>query len=273
VAKKLFPKNGKRERNMTTAIICGGRNFDDVDYFLDIVSPIHEEIGLTRIITGGARGADALGEAWRIEAGLDGKVYPADWTKHGRSAGPIRNQEMLDKEQPDLVIGMPGGSGTKHMIDIAERAGVPTVACRWNYFNSSDVRYGFMSNFYPHEQVDEDGCVWATNEHFYQAMKTNSEKGRSYVMHAPSPGEAKKRGRQVVMREDWEKAKYKVMMQGLRLKFKPGSALSQRLLDTGTDYLVEYAPWGDRVWGVDRNYEGLNWLGRLLMGRRKELNH
>jgi predicted NAD-dependent protein-ADP-ribosyltransferase YbiA (DUF1768 family) len=55
------------------------------------------------------------------------------------------------------------------------------------------------------------------------------------------------------------------MRRGLELKF------TDRLLHTGDDYLVEYAPWGDTFWGVDKNYKGQNWLGRLLMRRRDEI--
>jgi hypothetical protein len=52
-------------------------------------------------------------------------VYVAQWKKHGRAAGPIRNQRMLDKGKPDLVVAFPGGRGTADMIRRAERAGVP----------------------------------------------------------------------------------------------------------------------------------------------------
>jgi hypothetical protein len=52
-------------------------------------------------------------------------VYVAQWKKHGRAAGPIRNQRMLDEGKPDLVVAFPGGRGTADMIRRAERAGVP----------------------------------------------------------------------------------------------------------------------------------------------------
>jgi acyl-CoA synthetase (NDP forming) len=51
--------------------------------------------------------------------------FPANWKKHGKSAGPIRNQLMLDVGKPDLVIAFPGGSGTADMIRRARKAGVP----------------------------------------------------------------------------------------------------------------------------------------------------
>ena len=55
------------------------------------------------------------------------KEYPADWQKHGRAAGPIRNQQMLDEGKPDLVVAFDGGRGTADMIARAEKAGVRVV--------------------------------------------------------------------------------------------------------------------------------------------------
>lgn len=83
--------------------------------------------GLDVFITGGARGADRNAEIWAEQRGYPVRVYPADWDKHGKKAGPIRNQEMLDKEDPDLVVAFPGGSGTANMISKACRFGVPRV--------------------------------------------------------------------------------------------------------------------------------------------------
>jgi UDP-N-acetylmuramoylalanine-D-glutamate ligase len=53
-------------------------------------------------------------------------IYPAKWDLHGKSAGPIRNQQMLDTGV-DLVIAFPGGKGTAHMVSIAKKAGVKVV--------------------------------------------------------------------------------------------------------------------------------------------------
>jgi predicted NAD-dependent protein-ADP-ribosyltransferase YbiA (DUF1768 family) len=61
------------------------------------------------------------------------------------------------------------------------------------------------------------------------------------------------------------------MRTALKLKFNPGSEAARLLVETGWDYLVEYAPWGDTFWGVDRDHLGQNWLGRLIMERRAQL--
>ncbi len=81
--------------------------------------------GATSVAHGGARGADTLAGLAAQELGIPCRVYPADWNKHGRAAGIIRNTEMLEQEKPDLVVAFWDGTsrGTKHMIDAARRAG------------------------------------------------------------------------------------------------------------------------------------------------------
>ena len=51
-------------------------------------------------------------------------IYPADWDKHGKAAGPIRNKQMIDEGKPDLVIAFPGGRGTAGAVRLAKFAGV-----------------------------------------------------------------------------------------------------------------------------------------------------
>lgn len=106
-------------------LVCGGRDFADRQFLYDVL----DEQSLVcsfplRIIHGGARGADALVHEWAIERGVECVTYPADWATHGRAAGPIRNQNMLDLEQPWLVIAFDGGRGTSDMVRRATKAGV-----------------------------------------------------------------------------------------------------------------------------------------------------
>lgn len=81
--------------------------------------------GLT-IIHGKAEGADDLADQWAVVNWVPIEEHPADWDKHGKAAGPIRNQEML-ATGIDYVIAFPGGRGTAHMKKIAEKAGVPVI--------------------------------------------------------------------------------------------------------------------------------------------------
>lgn len=75
------------------------------------------------IVTGCARGADAAAVDWAKSNLLSYRVYEAEWERHGPNyAGPIRNQEILDKERPNLLIAFPGYRGTADMIRRAKRA-------------------------------------------------------------------------------------------------------------------------------------------------------
>jgi len=110
-------------------LVCGGRDFTDWEFFHDKMYWILFEIGDgakdTTIITGAAKGADNLGIRFSHEYGTKLESYPADWTSHGKAAGPIRNQQMLDDGKPDLVVAFPGGVGTADMIRRAIKAGIP----------------------------------------------------------------------------------------------------------------------------------------------------
>jgi hypothetical protein len=83
--------------------------------------------GVSFVVQGGARGADALAGQWAQDRGGSQKRVPAEWIKHGRAADHIRNAAML-LEKPDLVIAFPGGAGTADMVRQAKKAGGCVVA-------------------------------------------------------------------------------------------------------------------------------------------------
>lgn len=74
---------------------------------------------LTEIATGGAEGVDSYADKWAEMMGIDRVIFPANWTKYDRGAGPARNARMFESFVPDLVIAFPGGRGTQHMVDYA----------------------------------------------------------------------------------------------------------------------------------------------------------
>lgn len=110
---------------MKRVIVCGGRDFSDSVLMDSVLSQHvgHDDI----LVHGGARGADNMAGEWARAKGIIVHVYPADWQQHGRSAGPIRNQQMLTQSRPDLVVSFPGGRGTADMVARAHRAGVPVI--------------------------------------------------------------------------------------------------------------------------------------------------
>lgn len=130
-------------------------------------------------------------------------------------------------------------------------------------------RFDFLSNFSASEVVWA-GCTAPTVEHAFQGAKSDDPEERTWVLAAPTPAAAKKRGRKVRLRGDWASVRLPIMEELLRLKFAPGSDLATRLIATGTAELTEGNTWNDRFWGVCRGV-GENHLGRLLMKIREEL--
>lgn len=130
-------------------------------------------------------------------------------------------------------------------------------------------KYYFLSNFYACDLLWE-GQVWKTTEHVFQAMKTDSKSDREIIRKAPSPGVAKRLGRKVQLREDWEEEKDEVMYQIVLQKFKQNKDLRKALIATGDALLIEGNTWGDFYWGMCRG-EGQNKLGHILMRVRKEV--
>lgn len=129
-----------------------------------------------------------------------------------------------------------------------------------------DSFYGknrFLSNFYTCS-VRLDGQTYATLEHAYQAVKTLDLNERQRIRDVRTPGQAKRQGRFVTLREDWEETKVNFMRQLLEQKFKQGTSLRKKLDATAPHELIERNGWGDTFWGVCDGV-GQNWLGVLLM--------
>ncbi len=111
---------------MTTILVCGGRDYVNRVHLFQVLTKIATEWpGQITLIHGGASGADSLAGEWAKLRGIRTTIYPADWKRDGRSAGPIRNSEMLIDGKPDLVVAFPGGRGTADMVTKARRAGIP----------------------------------------------------------------------------------------------------------------------------------------------------
>ena len=112
---------------MTRVLVCGGRDFVDHARVRAVLDHYHNDNPFSVVIHGAARGADTLAAEWADARSIRVLPFPADWDGHGRSAGHIRNAQMLREGKPDVVIAFPGGRGTANMIDQAERAGVPVL--------------------------------------------------------------------------------------------------------------------------------------------------
>lgn len=132
--------------------------------------------------------------------------------------------------------------------------------------------YDFLSNFHS-SKVTYAGVEYPTIEHAYQASKTLDTAQQEKIRLAESPAKAKKLGKRVTLRSDWDAVKVDIMRGLIEQKFKEGTGLAMALLWTGDEELVEKNWWGDDFWGVTYNGVGQNWLGKLLMERRKQLTY
>ncbi|MBO9428802.1 NADAR family protein [Sulfitobacter sp. R18_1] len=144
--------------------------------------------------------------------------------------------------------------------------------------------YRFLSNFHS-ARVTMYGVEFPTNEHAYQAAKmpqrdllrTQEEwlKDLKAFAQIETAKKAKRAGRTLRMRDDWDEVKYGIMLELTRRKYVRHPLLAGKLLNTGTAYIWELNDWDDTYWGVIEEggkLIGENNLGKILMQVRKELN-
>jgi len=140
--------------------------------------------------------------------------------------------------------------------------------------NSFKGKHGFLSNFARIDITIEDK-LWPTSEHMYTACKTTDQNMREQIRQCYTPGQAKRLGRKVTLRSDWNQTKDAYMLECLRLKFTLNQTMKQKLLATGEQTLVEGNDWHDNYWGSCScpkcGNQGKNMLGKLLMQVRKEI--
>jgi hypothetical protein len=114
---------------MIRILITGSRDWNDYEVIeraiLDVVG---NTTGPVMIVHGAARGADTIAGEIAKKHAFSVETHPALWNKHGKAAGPIRNQEMVDTGA-DVVLAflLPGSVGTKDCIRRAKAAGLLVI--------------------------------------------------------------------------------------------------------------------------------------------------
>jgi hypothetical protein len=109
-------------------IIAGGRTITDYQLVNDAIQESGFDIG--EIVSGGAAGVDTLGEQYALENDISVKRFPADWDRHGRAAGPIRNVQMTEYADALIAVWDGKSKGTKHMIGTATKQGLQVYVKR-----------------------------------------------------------------------------------------------------------------------------------------------
>lgn len=135
--------------------------------------------------------------------------------------------------------------------------------------------HSFLSNFAEINIVINDK-LWKTSEHMYMARKTNDPVLQEEIRLCETPAQAKKLGRSIKLREDWEYVKDIMMFICVGYKFTFNEEMGNKLLLTGNAKLIEGNHWHDNYWGdcnCDQcfNIVGQNRLGKILMQVREEL--
>jgi hypothetical protein len=116
--------------NGFTVLVCGDRNWDDYKAIERELDKLRTQYGpMLVIIQGGAKGADNHALTFAVDNDVESVTFKADWEKHGKAAGPIRNRKMLKDGEPRLVLAfhknLSKSKGTLDMIFVANKAGVP----------------------------------------------------------------------------------------------------------------------------------------------------
>lgn len=116
-------------------LLCGSRDWNDfitIKTYLEKLNNSDNQIQKPiTIIHGGCKGADSIAGYIAAQLGFQVRVYKADWSKYGKAAGPIRNQQMLDEGKPNLVVAfhnaLEDSKGTLDMVTRAKKIGIDVI--------------------------------------------------------------------------------------------------------------------------------------------------
>ena len=107
--------------------VTGGRYYNNRMFLFKVLDDIHRETPIDVIIHGNATGADELAGEWARWIEVNVEIYHAKWTVFGKAAGPIRNKEMITEGNPDVVVALYGGKGTKNMVGLAKEYEIKVI--------------------------------------------------------------------------------------------------------------------------------------------------
>jgi len=116
---------------MAKVIVAGTRTFNDYDFLKVTLDNLLAGLQNIEIVSGGARGADSLGELYAMEKGYKITRFPADWNRYGKSAGYIRNEEMAKYADKCVVFWDGESRGSLHMINLAQKYNLDLYVIRY----------------------------------------------------------------------------------------------------------------------------------------------
>lgn len=122
-------------------LVCGDRNSSD----WSLIKRTLDGLDISLLIEGGSKGVDRLAGFYADLNGIPHVTMPAQWRYYGRKAGPLRNQWMIDYLKPDLVVAFPGGRGTRNMVELANKVGIPVKEIKeenYDCFPKTTISFG-----------------------------------------------------------------------------------------------------------------------------------
>ena len=197
------------------------------------------------------------------------ETYP---TKHN---GTKQTQRMV--KEADALIAFVDTKSTD-ALEMARARRLPVRVARFTppkpIMGFHQPGYEFLSNFHPCNIMLHLGgkdYMFSTAEHAYQASKAADQSQVEQIWACPTPGKAKRLGRLIKAREDWDDVRYSCMSYVLSAKFYQNGLLARQLMATYPARLIEVNTWGDTFWGVDPTGRGYNHLGEILMEVRNTM--
>lgn len=138
-AKKLAESRAKQRR----VLICGSRRWNNQDLIFRCLRKANTTRPIDVVIQGEAIGADRMARECAERLGINVLSFPAEWERYGRSAGPVRNQQMLEQGEPTEVWcfseDLMNSKGTGDMFHRALKAGLLTFTFRSDGFNRYNI--------------------------------------------------------------------------------------------------------------------------------------
>lgn len=184
----------------------------------------------------------------------------------------LKNELNINSNYLDLFPRFMGQFNDNSMVDVQDIVSIDIY--RNDYIDTFKKDNFYLSNFCQ-TPIFFSGQEWPGVEQIFQAAKALDE-GRREEFRSLSAKEAKKAGKKIPIRPDWDQVKYDVMLKACRLKFKQNEEFKQKLLSTDHKKLIEGNYWHDNIWGQCqcekcKNIIGQNLLGKILMRIRAEL--
>lgn len=186
-------------------IVCGGRHFDNYYYLRSAVDDILSELDLgydeIEIVSGNCSGADQLGERYAEEHDIPYNVFPADWSKYGKAAGPIRNSAMLDYakncEMPIVIAFVsPKSKGTLDTVNKAKKLGFKIYINEYNNIEAAVIFGGVRPSEDSYEfdfNEDKDGdIINLTKQHINTSRLSGNIRYFGYKINQLSDSDIKK---------------------------------------------------------------------------------